>query len=132
VDQNADGTCQADELKSLVDIGISEISLRSTNTSDTVRVGQNLVLSTSTLTRTNGTTATIGNVAMAFVPATSGVMPAAENDSDTPAFDHAAFRNAGKLAEAMSMFGANGAQGVLRQFDGNGTATNDWFAAAAG
>jgi Ca2+-binding RTX toxin-like protein len=131
VDANGDGISQEGELKTLADLGITEIGLRNTALSDTVKVGQNLALSTATFKRENGMTATIGNVALGFTPSPVATLTADTSAGDGSVLDMAAFRNAGKLAEAMSTFGTDASQGTLSSLDASGIAAQDWFAAAA-
>lgn len=131
IDRNSDGISQADELKSLGDLGIKEISLRNTPTSDSVKLGQNLALSTATFTWSNGLTATIGNVAMAFNPSADAPAPSVGSPDQLDSADMATARAAANLAQAMSVFGADLASGTLRKFDVDGMGAHDWLAASA-
>lgn len=130
-DRNNDGISQADELKSLADIGIKEISLRSTSTSDTVKPDHNLALSTSTFTWNNGLTATIGNVALAFTPSADVPANSSSDIKGLEAGQLTAARAAANLAQAMNGFGAELSSGSLRKFDADGMTTHDWLAASA-
>jgi hypothetical protein len=71
IDANENGVTDQGELKTLTDVGIAEISLAARNNSATVKPGQNIVVATSTFKRTNGTTGTIGDVALAFDPSST-------------------------------------------------------------
>jgi hypothetical protein len=73
VDANGDGVTDAGELKRLEEHGITEIGLRGRNTSGTAEVGQNVLLSTSTFTRSNGSVWTLGNAALAYRPGSEPV-----------------------------------------------------------
>ncbi|MFM6829070.1 MAG: cadherin domain-containing protein [Novosphingobium sp.] len=130
IDRNSDGISEADELKSLGDLGIKEISLRNTPTNDSVKPGQNLALSTAAFTWSNGLTATIGNVAMAFNPSADAPAPGVGGTDQSVPADLTAAR-AANLAQAMSVFGADLASGTLRRFEVDGMGAHDWFAASA-
>jgi Ca2+-binding RTX toxin-like protein len=69
VDANRNGKTEAGELKSLADHGIASISLAGRAIESEAKVGSNVVLATSTFTRTDGSTGTVGDVALAFKPA---------------------------------------------------------------
>ncbi len=127
IDRNGDGISQGDELKSLGDLGITEIGLRNVTTNDSVKPGQNLALSTASFKWANGLTATIGNVAIAFTPNPPKL---AFDVPATPANVSAA-RAAGNLAQAMSTFGADASQSVLRKQENDGSAVQDWFMVSA-
>ncbi|MDT7530351.1 cadherin domain-containing protein [Sphingopyxis sp. SE2] len=129
-DRNGDGISQADEIKTLADLDIAEIGLRSSATSDSVKVGRNLALSTATYKRENGTTATIGNVAFGFEPTKGSITRPAEPGQRPDILPIDAARAASNLAQAMSRFGADAAEGDLRNVPKDGMALNDWFTAA--
>ena len=75
VDANGNGVSDAGELRTLEEAGITAIGLRATAAPDqTLRAGQNAVLSTVSFTRANGSTGTAGNVAFGYKP---GSEPAA-------------------------------------------------------
>ncbi len=78
VDTDQDGVTDAGELKTLADHGIASVSLNGQATNDRVKVGKNILLATSTFTRTDGSTGTVGDVAFAFKPtaALSGLVGA--------------------------------------------------------
>ena len=118
------------DLKTLADLGIAEIGLRSLATSDSVKLGRNLALSTATFKRENGTTATIGNVALGFTPTPvsrpSRVVP--EGGPLVVPID--TLSAASNLAQAMSGFDANGNGSDLRSWGKDGMAPQDWLTAA--
>ncbi len=114
-DRNGDGVSQADEIRSLTELGITEISLRATSSGEKGGMGDNLPLSTATFKWANGVTATIGNVAMAFDPSTARAgtgevqAPVPELAPDGAAAALAASR----LVQAMNGFGAGMSDGSL-------------------
>ncbi len=81
VDRNGDGVSQADELRTLAEIGITQINLRSVATTDTVRAGQNIAASTATFEWASGLTGTVGDVFLAFQAST----PPAREPTPAPA-----------------------------------------------
>ena len=127
VDRNGDGVSEAGELLTLAEIGISSISLRAMPTSDSVKPGENLVLSTATFTWDNGVTSTLGNVAMGYDP---GKPAGAAAPASSLAGTEAA-RAAARLAEAMSGFAAQGSGSVLQDGLRDASSQPAWFAAAA-
>ena len=72
IDGNGNGTTEEGELKTLTELGITEISLVGRNIDGTAKIGDNVVISTATFTRANGSTGTLGNVALAYKPGTDG------------------------------------------------------------
>jgi hypothetical protein len=133
-DRNGDGISQADELKSLTDMGITEIALRSTPTNESTRPGNNTPLSTATMKWANGVTATIGNVALAFDP--SSAKSKTEGDLVTPTVptpdENAAALAASRLMQAMSAFGSGaGDDSLSSRWTERPSAANDWLTAAA-
>jgi Ca2+-binding RTX toxin-like protein len=68
LDGNGNGVTDAGELKSLSDHGIAAIGLSSAANRQTVKVGDNVVLSTGTFTRADGSTGTLADAALAFKP----------------------------------------------------------------
>lgn len=130
VDSNGDAISQEGEIRTLADLGISEIGLRNMATTDSVKLGRNLALSTATFKRENGTTATIGNVALGFeaakLPARLPNVPAGPRQM--PSIDeHYAAHAASNLAQAMSHFGVDGATGDLRGWNRDGMSAQDWL-----
>lgn len=131
VDANQDGISQGDEIKSLVDLGIQDISLGQTSTFDTAKVGHNLVLSTSTFTWANGVTATIGNVALGFeaVETSPSPSPSASGQLSQGQLDSA--KAAANLSQAMSTFGADVAGEVTGATSWEKAGAMDWLTATA-
>ena len=68
VDANGNGTTEAGELRTLAEAGLTEIGLRAQNRTGTAKVGENILLSTATFKRENGSIGTLGNAALAFKP----------------------------------------------------------------
>ena len=68
VDANGNGTTDAGELKSLADHGITGISLNATHRSGRAKLGENILLSTGSFTRADGSSGTLGNAALAYRP----------------------------------------------------------------
>jgi Ca2+-binding RTX toxin-like protein len=129
-DGNGDGISQGDEIKSLLELGIAEIGLRNAATSDSVKVGHNLALSTGTYKRANGMTATIGDVALGYAPTRSEQLSSSAPQGGPPETPTDAMRAASNLAQAMSRFGADPSDGDLRNLPKDGMSPHDWFAAA--
>ncbi|WP_177198552.1 hypothetical protein [Novosphingobium sp. CF614] len=97
-DANGNGVTDEGELKSLSNMGITEISLANTAAGEAARLGRNLALSTAIFTCDNGVTATIGNVAFAFEPGSGQTQ---------------AEQAAARLVQAMSTFAANHGDSAL-------------------
>jgi Ca2+-binding RTX toxin-like protein len=76
IDSNGNGVTDAGELKSLADHGIASIGLAARANDVEAKVGSNLLLATSTFTRTDGSVGSLGDAALAFKPSTSGASPA--------------------------------------------------------
>ncbi len=68
VDANRNGRTDTGELKPLEEAGITEISLAGRTIDQKAKVGNNVVLATSTFKRTDGSIGTVGDVALAFNP----------------------------------------------------------------
>ena len=68
IDTNGDGATDAGELKTLAEVGITSINLVGRNLEGTAKVGDNVLISTSTFTRSNGSTGSVGNAALAYKP----------------------------------------------------------------
>jgi hypothetical protein len=68
VDANDNGITDAGELKTLEEVGITEISLSGRAIDGAAKIGDNVLISTATFKRSNGSTGTLGNVALAFKP----------------------------------------------------------------
>ncbi|RDV07388.1 tandem-95 repeat protein [Sphingorhabdus pulchriflava] len=75
-DTDGDGVTDTGELKTLAQHGITEIAQRAQHRQGQAAVGSNILLSTAVFTRSNGTTGTLGNVALAYRPGSS---PASDN-----------------------------------------------------
>ncbi|HZG08769.1 MAG TPA: tandem-95 repeat protein, partial [Allosphingosinicella sp.] len=73
-DFNGNGVTDAGELVSLAEIGITEIGLSGHAAKTTAKAGENILVSTATFTRADGSSGTLGNVALAYKP---GSKPAA-------------------------------------------------------
>lgn len=127
VDSNQDGISQGDEIRSLTHLGIRDISLNQRSTSDSAKVGNNLALSTSTFTWSNGVTATIGNVALGF-EVNPAVPPAAVPMS--PGQLSTAMAGA-RLAEAMSVFGSDASGSITGTTGADKAGTMDWLSVSA-
>jgi Ca2+-binding RTX toxin-like protein len=68
-DRNGDGVTDAGELLSLADHRIESIALSAQAAQESVAVGRNAVIATGTFTRTDGSTGTVADAALAFKPA---------------------------------------------------------------
>lgn len=68
VDANGNGVTDIGELKTLDELGITEIGLAGRNIDGTAKVGDNVLISTATFTRANGAIGTLGNAALAYKP----------------------------------------------------------------
>ncbi len=73
VDRNDNGITDAGELATLDHHNIASISLNRRATNDRVKVGNNILLATSSFTRTDGSTGAVGDAVLAFKPAGSSV-----------------------------------------------------------
>ena len=72
VDANGNGVSEAGELRTLTEAGIASLRLRATAAPDRmIKLGDNAVLATASFTRSNGTTGTVGDVALAYKPGTA-------------------------------------------------------------
>ena len=83
-DANGNGITDAGELKTLTELGITQIGLRAQNREGTAGVGDNVLLSTATFKRENGSTGTVGNVALAYKPSNGASAVAAGDISNLP------------------------------------------------
>jgi Ca2+-binding RTX toxin-like protein len=68
IDANRDGVTSVGELKTLSELGISEISVKGTAFNDTAKLGSNLLLATTAFKRLDGSVGTVGDAAIAFDP----------------------------------------------------------------
>lgn len=105
-DGNANGITDEGELKSLADLGITEIALTANEAGAEAKLGRNVPLTTSTFTWESGVTGTIGNVALAYEP--SSTKPATDDASA------ANTRAAALLSQAMSSFGTESSDDLSR------------------
>jgi len=95
VDDNANGSTDAGELKTLGDLGIQSISLDAHFVNQSVKPGQNLLIETATFTRTNGMIQTVGDAGLAFHPS--------EPDPERTAALYMPNAPAAALADAMAI-----------------------------
>lgn len=72
-DRNGNGTTDAGELLTLREAGVSSLSLASRSSDQMAKAGKNLTLATATFTRTDGSTSTMADVALAFTPSAPNV-----------------------------------------------------------
>ncbi|MHA6318296.1 Ig-like domain-containing protein [Altererythrobacter sp. CAU 1778] len=68
VDADHDGVSDAGELRSLSDHGIASISIRAAATDTRTKVGRNVLLSTAVFNREDGSTGTLGDLAVGYKP----------------------------------------------------------------
>ncbi|HEX8366910.1 MAG TPA: Ig-like domain-containing protein [Allosphingosinicella sp.] len=71
-DRNGNGVTEEGELRALSDRGIAAIGLAGASARQTAKLGDNIVLSTGTFTRTDGSTGTLADAALAFRPGARG------------------------------------------------------------
>ena len=71
-DTNRNGTTDAGELRTLADLSIASIGLGSAANREKAKIGSNMVLSTGVFTRTDGSTGTLADAALAFRPTSAG------------------------------------------------------------
>lgn len=71
VDGNGNGVTDQGELRTLADHGIVSLSLDGQATSARVKVGNNILLATSTFTRTDGSQGAVGDAVLSFTPSAS-------------------------------------------------------------
>jgi hypothetical protein len=82
VDANGNGISDAGELKTLADLGIKSIGLASHDLEGTIAIGDNALVSTAVFTRSDGTTGTVGDTALAFRDA-QGLTPQASETAQS-------------------------------------------------
>ncbi|HVJ02616.1 MAG TPA: hypothetical protein VM662_10560, partial [Sphingomonas sp.] len=69
VDANGNGVSDAGELRTLAEAGIKSVRVNGTAAPNrAINIGDSAVLATASFTRTNGTTGTVGDVALAYRP----------------------------------------------------------------
>lgn len=76
IDANSNGQTDVGELKTLAELGIIELGLAPRANSKVDKVGENLILATSYFKRSDGTTGSIGEAALAFDPSSAHPLPA--------------------------------------------------------
>jgi hypothetical protein len=76
-DRNGNGATDAGELSSLAELGIASISLAAQSGSGRAAIGQNLMLSTTIFTRSDGSTGSAGVAALSFLPGSGSERSAA-------------------------------------------------------
>lgn len=86
VDADSDGVTDAGELKTLEEAGVTAIGLSGRNLEGTAKVGDNVLISTSTFTRSNGSTGTVGNAALVYRPGTVSAATGGLTNSDGSKF----------------------------------------------
>jgi len=128
MDRDSDGVTDAGELKTLAEVGVAEIALRTGSVDTGARIGSNLPLLMGSFTRTDGRTDAVGMVALAFAP----TRPVADEPIAISNHDRAnesVEQAAARLVEAMSGFGARAQSDEMRF--GHNTATDrvDWIGA---
>jgi Ca2+-binding RTX toxin-like protein len=74
-DANRDGVTNQGELLTLAEAGISSLSLKTSALTSSVKPGGNLGLSTAIFTKVDGSTATMGEAALAFRPSSRMIDP---------------------------------------------------------
>lgn len=103
VDADSDGVTDAGELKTLDEVGITSIGLSARNLEGTAKVGDNVLISTSTFTRSNGSTGTVGNAALAYKPGKASV-----TNQSISASEGSNFELPGQLISENAGLGSNG------------------------
>jgi hypothetical protein len=116
VDGNGDGVTDAGELKTLADLGITEIGLAADAAGGRAELGWNMPLATAAFVRSDGSTSALGAVAFAFEPG----QPVGEGSS-------VAQQAASQLAQAMGRFGADLSADGLRDQEVETMNRLDWF-----
>lgn len=85
VDRNGNGVSDGGELAALADHEVESISLSARSVDGTAKIGSNMLLATSTFTRKDGSSGTVGDVALAFRPSnirTAGIVVEADAGRD--------------------------------------------------
>ena len=104
--------------RSLADHGIASISLAARAVEQTVEIGKNATLATSTFTRVNGETGTVGDVVLAY-------KPGKEKGAEASGWDIMLAR----MTQQMAAFGAPGGEGELTIRSAQAQPLYDYFAA---
>lgn len=161
IDGNGNGISDAGELRSLNDVGVAELNLAARSTNQPVKAGKSLVLATSSFTRTNGTTGTLGSAGLTFVPQDASRVASASTDGTNRVSDNAlialreglsrgfdtvseygvvdtptSLPSAGdvriaQMLQAMSVFGSTSGESDFVTRNRNSVSPADWFAASA-
>ncbi len=106
-DANQDGVSQADELRSLTDRGIEEISLTRKLTGDTAASEyDNVITATADMRRSDGTVGTVGDVMLAYMEGNIEVEDRGPSQSDTPPKANASTQAVPQLAPLEAAFAA--------------------------
>jgi Ca2+-binding RTX toxin-like protein len=159
IDANRDGVTGGGELKTLSELGISEIGVKGTAFDDTAKLGSNLLLATTAFKRLDGSVGTVGDAAIAFDPSslktpigtggqglpdlglmarlsaggeaeqTVGGSSARENTLPLSDVDLDRLRVL-QMTQAMSSFGSTPAASALAMGDVRATYQYDYFASA--
>jgi len=87
VDANENGINDTGELRSLEEVGIASLSLDRQGTNDRTKVGRNIVQATSSFTRTDGTTGSVGETALSFTPGALSIQERSLPDVSNVSFD---------------------------------------------
>jgi hypothetical protein len=112
VDADGDGITDAGELQTLADHDITEIGLRARHREGSADVGDNVLLSTAVFTRSNGSTGTVGNVALAYRPGATASLAGTAGD-DEPLPDGVEGATAAALVAALSASRRSANSGAL-------------------
>jgi Ca2+-binding RTX toxin-like protein len=155
VDRNGNGATDEGELKALAEHGIASIGLAGLAGEAKGRVGENMLLATSTFTRSDGSVGTVGDAALAFKPAGTGidarvyadgldpfalfaneVGARAVSGTDGPGYHSQRYAGHGDadarrlslMAQDMAAFGPSRGEGLLERRDRAVSAPLDYFA----
>jgi hypothetical protein len=105
-DRNGNGVSEVGEVQSLAGHGVTSISLAAKGTSGSAKLGENIILSTSTFSRSDGSTSTLADAALAFRPTPARAAPAADARLALMIQEMASF--GGRVGEADWIERANG------------------------
>lgn len=128
VDANQNGVSDDGEIQTLAELGITEIGLAGRANTQKAKVGDNVVLATSTFKRTDGSIGTVGDVALAFSP--SPKRPTASGARQALDLQNNDFMRSERRFEASVELSLNPAVEELRSAaDGNGGSASALVAA---
>jgi Ca2+-binding RTX toxin-like protein len=152
VDADRDGATDSGELKTLSDLGISEIGVRGAALNQTAKLGSNMLLALSTFKRLDGSVGTAGDSVLAFDPSSlktpirTGGQAASDlgliarlsaGDETTQDAEVMSLSDADldrlrvlQMTQAMSSFGSTSAVSALTANDARATQQYDYFASA--